>query len=180
MNALDKLFLKIQPLADRRRAIFHYKQTIGQKMSQLIAEKENERFAANTADMTSDDYFVIAILEMCTDPELSKRFGEVKTNELTEKLKDVAEVYERATTSDNQAMLVNSNKTNWKKNQNAQNTSTKQCYRCNRKGHAAREYRTDKEKLYCIFCKTKGHISEACKKEREIPEQRQLKIWQLA
>ena len=44
MNALDKLFLKSQPLADRRRAIFHCKQTIGQKMSQLITEKENERF----------------------------------------------------------------------------------------------------------------------------------------
>ena len=45
-------------------------------MSELIADKENERFAANTADMTQDDYFVIAILEMCTDQELSKRFRE--------------------------------------------------------------------------------------------------------
>ena len=71
-------------------------------MSQLIAEKENERFAANTTD--------IAILEMCTDPELSKRFREVKTNELTwEKLRDVAETYERATASDARAMMVNSN-----------------------------------------------------------------------
>ena len=78
-------------------------------MSQLITEKENERFADNTADMTQDDFFVIAILEMCTDPELSKRFREVKTDKLTwEKLKDVAEVYERATASDNQTMLVNS------------------------------------------------------------------------
>ena len=55
MYALDKLFLKSQPLADRRRVVFHCKQTIGQKMSQLITEKENERFAANTADMTHDD-----------------------------------------------------------------------------------------------------------------------------
>ena len=47
-------------------------------MSQLITEKDNERFAAKTADMTQDDFFVIAIL----DPELSKRFREVKTNEL--------------------------------------------------------------------------------------------------
>ena len=75
--ALDKLFLKSQPLADRRRAIFHCKQAVGQKMSELIADKENKRFAANTADMTQDDYFVIGILEMCTDPELSKRFREV-------------------------------------------------------------------------------------------------------
>ena len=90
--------------------------------------------------MTQDDFFVIAILEMCTDPELSKRFCEVKTDELTwEKLKDVAEVYERASASDNRAVLVNSNKKNWKKNQSAQNTSTKQCYRCNRKGHAAKD-----------------------------------------
>ena len=104
--------------------------------------------------MTQDDYFVIAILEMCTDPELSKRFREVKADELTwEKLKDVAEVYERATVSDNRAMLVNSNKKNWKKNQNAQTTNTKQCYRCNRKGHAARKCRTDKEKLYCMYPK---------------------------
>ena len=45
--------------------------------------------------MTQDDHFVIAILEMCTDPELSKRFCEVKAEKLTwEKLKDVAEVYE--------------------------------------------------------------------------------------
>ena len=154
MHALDKLFLKSQPLADRRRAIFHCKQTVGQKMSQLITEKENERFAANTADITHDDFFVIAILEMCTDPELSKRFHEIKTNELTwEKLKDVAEVYERATASENRAMLVNSNKRNWKKNQSTQNTSTKQCIRCNRKGHTARECRTDKKKLYCKFCK---------------------------
>ena len=90
MYALDKLFLKSQPLVDRRRAVFHCEQTIGQKMSQLITKKEN-----NTADMTQDDFFVIAILEMCTDPELSKRFREIKTDELTwEKLRDVAETYE--------------------------------------------------------------------------------------
>ena len=80
-------------------------------MSQLITEKENERFAANTADMTQDDFFVIVFLEMCTDPELSKRFREVKTNELTwEKLRDVAETYERATVFDARAMMVNSNR----------------------------------------------------------------------
>ena len=91
---------------------------IGQKMSQLITEKENERFAANTADMTQDYFFVIAILEMCTDPELSKRFREVKTDELTwEKLRDVAETYELATASDNRAMMVNSNRRNGRKNQ---------------------------------------------------------------
>ena len=39
MYAVDKLFLKSQPLVDRRRAVFHCKQTIGQKMSQLITEK---------------------------------------------------------------------------------------------------------------------------------------------
>ena len=52
--ALDKLFPKSQPLADRRRAVYHCKQTVGQKMSQLITEKENELFATNTADMTQD------------------------------------------------------------------------------------------------------------------------------
>ena len=94
MHALDKLFLKSQPLADRRRAIFHCKQMIRQIMSQLITEKENERFADNTADMTQDDFFVIAILEMCTDPELSKRFREVKTDKLTwEKLKDLSLIH---------------------------------------------------------------------------------------
>ena len=88
-------------------------------MSKLIADKENKRFVANTMDMTQDDYFVIAILEMCTDPELSKRIREVKANELTwEKFKDVAEVYKRATASDNKAIMVNSNKKNWKRNQN--------------------------------------------------------------
>ena len=66
-------------------------------MSQLITEKDNERFAANTADMKQHDFFVIAILQMCTDPELSKRFREVKTYDLTwEKLREVAETYERA------------------------------------------------------------------------------------
>ena len=40
---LDKLFLKSQPLADRWRAVFHCKQTIGQKMSQLITKKENKK-----------------------------------------------------------------------------------------------------------------------------------------
>ena len=98
--ALDKLFLKSQPL------VYHCKQTVGQKMSQLITEKENEWFAANTADMTQDDFFVIAILEMCTDPELSKRFREVKTDELTwERLRDVAEMHERATASDARATV---------------------------------------------------------------------------
>ena len=47
---------------------------------------------------------------MCTDPELSKRFCEVKTDELTwERLRDVAETYERATASDARTMMVNSN-----------------------------------------------------------------------
>ena len=124
--------------------------------------------AANTADMKQNDHFVIAILEMCPDLELSKRFHEVKADELTwEKLKDVAEVYERATTSDNRAMMVNSNKKNLKKNQNALVTNTKQCWRCNKKGHITKEFKTDKDKLYCKFCEAKGHISEACKKERE-------------
>ena len=78
-------------------------------MSQLITDKENERFAANTADMTQDDFFVIAILEMCTDPELSKRFHEIKTDELTwEKLRDVAETYERAMASNNSCLLYTS------------------------------------------------------------------------
>ena len=136
-------------------------------MSELIADKENERFAANTADMTQDDHFVIAISEMCTNPELSKRFHEVKTDELTwEKLKDVAEVYERATASDKRAMMVNSNKKNWKKNQNTPAPNMKQCWRCNRKGHTTKECKTDKDKLYCKFCKAKGHVSEACKKEK--------------
>ena len=56
--------------------------------------------------MTQDDFFIMAILEMCTDPELSKRFREVKTDKLTwERLKDVAETYERATASDARAMI---------------------------------------------------------------------------
>ena len=79
----------------------------------------------------------------------------------------MAEVYERATASDNRAMLVNSNRKNWKKNQNAQTTSTKQWWRCNRKSHAVKECGTDKDKLYCKFCNAKGHISEACRREKE-------------
>ena len=64
---------------------------------------------------------------MCTDPELSKRFREVKTNELTwERLKDVAEKYERATASDARAMMVNSNNRFGKRNQS---TGIKTCYR---------------------------------------------------
>ena len=106
-------------------------------MSQLITEKENERFAANTADMTQDDFFVIAILEMCTDPELSKKFREIKTDELTwEKLKDVAEVNERATASDNRVMLVNSNKKNWKNNQSTQSNASDATGRATRKENA--------------------------------------------
>ena len=133
MHALDKLFLKSQPLADRWRAVYHCKQAAGQKMSQLITEKENERFAGNTADMTQDDFFVIAILEMCTDPELSKRFHEVKTDELTwERLRDVAETYQRATASDARAMMVNPHNRFGKKNQS---TGIKTCYRCNKQGH---------------------------------------------
>ena len=43
MHAMDKLFLKSQPLADRRRAVFHCKQTAGQKMSQLIKTTNGSR-----------------------------------------------------------------------------------------------------------------------------------------
>ena len=98
--------------------------------------------------MTQNDFFVIAILEMCTDPELSKMFREVKTDELTwERLRDVAETYERATTSDARAMMVNSNDRFGKRNQGTQGTGIKTCYRCNKKGHTSKECRTDKEKL---------------------------------
>ena len=166
--ALDKLFLKSQPLADRRRVVFHCKQTIGQKMSQLITEKENERFAANTADMTQDDFFVIAILEMCTEPELSKRFREVKTDELTwERLRDVAETYERATAFDARAMMVNSNRRNGRKNQITQGTSTEQCYRCNRKGLTAKDCRTDKEKLYSNCVELKDTYPKPVRKKKQ-------------
>ena len=79
----------------------------------------------------------------------------------------MAEVYERATASDNRAMMVNSNKKNWKKNQNAPATNKKQCWRCNRKGHITKECKTDKDKLYYKFCNAKGHVFEACKKEKE-------------
>ena len=158
IHVLNKLFLKSQPLA---------------------ADGEPYSTASRRSGRKCPSLSVIAILEMCTDPELSKRFREVKTNEFTwDKLKEVVEVYERATASDNRAMLVNSNKKNWKKNQSKQGTSTKQCFRCNRKSHSARECRTYKEKLYYKFCKAKGHVSEACKKEVE--EQRQPKIWQHA
>ena len=133
-------------------------------MSQLITEKDNDRCAANTADMTQDDFFVIAILEMCTNPELSKRFREVKTDDLTwEKLREVAETYERATASDTRAMMVNSGN---KFGKRGQSTSIKTCYRCNRKGHTSKECRTDKEKLFCKHCKAKGHASDACRKNK--------------
>ena len=59
MHALDKLFLKRHTLANGGRARFHCKQAASQKMSELIADKENERFAANMADMTQDDHFVV-------------------------------------------------------------------------------------------------------------------------
>ena len=98
---------------------------------------------------------------MCTDPELSKSFGEVKTDELTwERLRDVAETYERATASGARAMMVNRF---GKKNQS---TGIKTCYRWNKKGHTSKECRTDKEKLYCKHCKDKGHASDACKKHK--------------
>ena len=98
---------------------------------------------------------------MCTDPELSKRFREVKTDELTwERLKDVAETYERATASDARAMMVNSNGRYGRKNQG---TDIKTC---NKKCHMSKDCRINKEKLYCKFCKAKGHASEACKKQK--------------
>ena len=104
---------------------------------------------------------------MCTDPELSKRFCEVKTDKPTwEKLRDVTETYERATASDARAMMVNSNGRYGRRNQSTQGTSTKTCYRCSKKGHTAKDSRNYKEKLYCKFCKAKGHASEACKKEK--------------
>ena len=64
---------------------------------------------------------------MCTDPELSKRFREVKTDEL-----------ERATASDTRAMMVNSNNRFGKRNQG---TGIKTCYRCNKKGHTSEPIR---------------------------------------
>ena len=41
-------------------------------------------------------------------------------------------------------MMVNSNRRNGRKNQSTQGTSTKQCYRCNRKGHAAKDFRINR------------------------------------
>ena len=34
------------------------------------------------------------------------------------------------------------------------------------KGHNTKKCRTEKDKLYCKFCRAKGHVSEACKKEK--------------
>ena len=97
--------------------------------------------------MMQDGFFVIVILEMCTDPELSKRFHEVKTDELTwEKLRDVAETYKRATASDARAIMVNSNGRYGRRNQSTQGTGIKTCYRYSKKGHTSKDCRTDKEK----------------------------------
>ena len=88
----------------------------------------------------------------------------MKTDDLTwEKLREVAETYERATASDTRAMMVNSGN---KLGKRGQGTSTKTCYRCNRKGHTSKECRTDKEKLFCKHCKAKGHASDACRKNK--------------
>ena len=63
-------------------------------------------------------------------------------------------------------MMVNSNRRNERKNQSTQGASTKQCYRCNKKGNMVKDCRTDKEKPYCKFCRAEGHASEAYKKEK--------------
>ena len=93
---------------------------------------------------------------MCTDPELSKRFREVKTDELTwERLRGVAETYERATASDARAMMVNSKSRFGKRNQGTQGTGIKTCYRCNKKGHISKECRTNKESSIAIASSAK-------------------------
>ena len=54
----------------------------------------------------------------------------MKTDDLTwEKLREVAEMYERATASDTRAMMVNSNNRFGKR---SQGTSIKTCYRAQR------------------------------------------------
>ena len=91
---------------------------------------------------------------MCTDPELSKRFREVKTDELTWESyweNSLGRTHERATASDARAMMVNSNDRFGKRNQGTQGTGIKTCYRCNKKSHTSKECRTNKEKLLSLI-----------------------------
>lgn len=146
-----------------------------------------ESCGENTADTHLRSQFIRGV----RDADIRQRLLEVSDPKLNDILKtalaveaskiqsrtmqDVRQINTNSTFKNNNFTHQNkitSRKTN---NGNHFNNKTIQCFRCDTKGHKANECKS-KEKLFCDFCKQKGHISKVCIKAKQQMKIRDGKI----
>ena len=172
--ALDRVeaqFMLIHPLLNRRVQFLTMQQAEGQLMSEHIIGLTKAGMEADVDTMTPEDWKATRIISSCTDKEMRTKLLEMKpavANKptVTELEKVVADFEARKISED---LLTGGGP----KNRRIQKEKDKgKCWKCQQKGHFARECTFPKDKLYCKVCNTKGNHNtfEGCQGKKEYPQ----------
>ena len=170
--ALDRVeaqFMLIHPLLNRRVQFLTMQQAEGQLMSEHIIGLTKAGMEADVDTMTPEDWKATRIISSCTDKEMRTKLLEMKpavANKptVTELEKVVA---------DFEARKISEDLLGGPKSRRIQEKKDKgKCWKCQQKGHFARECTFPKDKLYCKVCNTKGNHNtfQGCQGKKEYPQ----------
>ena len=172
--ALDRVeaqFMLIHPLLNRRVHFLTMQQAEGQLMSEHIIGLTKAGMEADVDTMNPEDWKATRIISSCTDKEMRTKLLEMKpavANKPTvaELEKVVADFEARKISED---LLTGGGP----KSRRIQEKKDKgKCWKCQQKGHFARECTFPKDKLYCKVCNTKGNHNtfDGCQGKKEFPQ----------
>ena len=172
--ALDRVeaqFMLIHPLLNRRVQFLTMQQAEGQLMSEHIIGLTKAGMEADVDTMTPEDWKATRIISSCTDKEMRTKLLEMKpavANKPTvvELEKVVADFEARKISED---LLTGGGAKNRRTLQKDKDKG--KCWRCQQKGHFARDCTFPKDKLHCKVCNTRGNHNtfEDCQGKKEPP-----------
>ena len=169
LDRVEAVFMMAHPLLNRRVAFFNMKQAEGQPMSEHIIALKLAALEADVDSMSAEDHKASRIISSCTEGELLTKLLDMKpavdNKPTVVELEKVVADFEARKISE--GLLIGGGA----KSRRVKNDKDK-CWKCQQKGHFARECTFPKDKLQCKICNTKGlhNTFEGCqgkeKKER--------------
>jgi hypothetical protein len=129
---------------------------------------DNFRVAAASADPSNSADWVRACISMCAAMDLDEKEVGVAKGRVAAIESDNS----NNQTQKNDSNQSNSNNRRWNNNQKKTNGPKRNmenvlCYRCNKRGHMARNCTNEPKAPYCTNCKTAGHKNVDCPKLAE-------------